>query len=66
MPRSREKTDPYPNRALAAEIARRLEMARTAIESVLAEKLRLAADPPALWWFERMLARHDAQPRRRG
>ena len=48
----------YPHRAIAAEAAHMLELAPSAISSVCQIMLQSDTDPPALWWFTRMLSRH--------
>jgi hypothetical protein len=57
--RTLELEDRYPNRAIAAGIARRGGVAKEAIASVLEDQLQADVDPPELWWLDRMRLREN-------
>lgn len=48
------ETDPFPNRRIAAKIARDGGLRSDAIDAVLAERFDFIRDPPVLWWIRRM------------
>lgn len=58
--------DRYPNRATAAAIARQGGVGEAAVQSVVEEAFALEADPPVLWWIDRMRLREAEMRSQRG